>query len=75
MEKANAEDVEAYSHESSYANYYYREKCQVEGKANIRRMCVDYIKVRITGVVTANQLQGLFWILSYYHHDCPSWDW
>ncbi|KAK1936326.1 putative 5'-3' exonuclease [Babesia divergens] len=62
MEKANAEDVEAYSHESLYANYYYREKCQVEGKANIRRMCVDYIK-------------GLFWILSYYHHDCPSWDW
>ncbi|KAK1443474.1 5'-3' exoribonuclease [Babesia gibsoni] len=61
-EKAHLEDVPEYADVSRYSNYYYSVKCQVEGKANIRRMCVDYIK-------------GLFWILSYYHHDCPSWDW
>ncbi|CDR94375.1 5'-3' exonuclease, putative [Babesia bigemina] len=61
-EKALIEEVEQYSNPKLYADYYHREKCQVDGKAEIRRMCVDYLK-------------GLFWILSYYHHDCPSWDW
>ncbi|GIX62956.1 5'-3' exonuclease, putative [Babesia caballi] len=61
-DKARAEGVSQYGNPKLYAEHYYREKCQVEGKTGIRRMCVDYVK-------------GLFWILSYYHHDCPSWDW
>ncbi|ORM39350.1 5'-3' exoribonuclease 4 [Babesia sp. Xinjiang] len=61
-ERAQVEDVSEYSSPKLYADYYHTQKCQVYGKANIRRMCIDYLK-------------GLFWILSYYHHDCPSWDW
>ncbi|GFE54111.1 hypothetical protein BaOVIS_015150 [Babesia ovis] len=61
-ERAMLEDVVEYSNPKLYADYYHKEKCQVDGKNNIKRMCIDYIK-------------GLFWILSYYHHDCPSWDW
>eukprot|EP00371_Babesia_bovis_P002206 XP_001610853.1 5'-3' exonuclease [Babesia bovis T2Bo] len=61
-EKGIIEGVPEYSDRKLYADYYHENKCQVDSKANVKKMCIDYIK-------------GLFWILIYYHHDCPSWDW
>ncbi|GBE60462.1 hypothetical protein BOVATA_019550 [Babesia ovata] len=51
-EKAVIEEVEQYSNAKLYADYYHREKCQVDGKAEIRRIDIH----RLLGIILDPEL-------------------
>lgn len=46
----------------SYRDFYYKEKLNVTTRKERRAMVRDY-------------LEGLHWVLHYYHKGCPSWEW
>jgi len=48
--------------QQSYRDFYYMEKLNVSTRQERRAMARDY-------------LEGLHWVLHYYHKGCPSWEW
>eukprot|EP00591_Stephanopyxis_turris_P009714 CAMPEP_0195527708 /NCGR_PEP_ID=MMETSP0794_2-20130614/29590_1 /TAXON_ID=515487 /ORGANISM="Stephanopyxis turris, Strain CCMP 815" /LENGTH=721 /DNA_ID=CAMNT_0040658691 /DNA_START=17 /DNA_END=2178 /DNA_ORIENTATION=- len=48
--------------QGSYRDFYYKEKLGVTSKEDRRAMVRDY-------------MEGLHWVLHYYHYGCPAWDW
>lgn len=48
--------------QQSYRDFYYKEKLNVTTREERRAMVRDY-------------LEGLHWVLHYYHKGCPSWEW
>jgi 5'-3' exoribonuclease 1 len=67
FQNRSVEEREAKWRAATYRKHYYLTKLNIdidtdEGEAAVRLMVRDY-------------LEGLHWVLGYYHNGCPSWGW
>lgn len=51
----------------SYKDYYYHAKLKIDPD--------DPDKIEKRRAIVRDYLEGLHWILNYYHNGCSSWDW
>ena len=51
----------------SYKDYYYQAKLKIDPN--------DPDKIQKRRAIVRDYLEGLHWVLNYYHHGCPSWEW
>lgn len=52
---------------SSYKDYYYQAKLNIDPN--------DPDKLKNRRAIVRDYLEGLHWVLNYYHNGCPSWEW
>jgi 5'-3' exoribonuclease 1 len=62
------EDLLEYREPSRYRATYYRNKFGLDLEA-------DDGETRLRTQVIQKYVEGLHWVLQYYHHGCPSWTW
>lgn len=62
------EDILEYREPSRYRATYYRSKFGLNLDA-------DNGEERLRSQVIQKYVEGLHWVLQYYHHGCPSWTW
>lgn len=55
------------SEDFSYREYYYQEKLNIDPNDE------DAMKKR--RAIVRDYIEGLHWVLNYYHNGCPSWEW
>lgn len=49
---------------SKYKSFYYKSKLDIDtnDEQSMRRLVLNFV-------------EGLHWVLQYYHNGCPSWNW
>lgn len=62
------ENIQEYCDPERYRVAYYRDKFRLNLDAPDGNE-------RLRGQVIQSYLEGLHWVLQYYHHGCPSWTW
>lgn len=59
------EGVPAYVDEATYRAHYYAEKLNIDPNVDVQALTA----------LKTHYLEGLHWVLQYYHQGCSSWNW
>ncbi|GAB0489187.1 hypothetical protein MMPV_000404 [Pyropia vietnamensis] len=59
------EGLPAYVNEATYRSHYYAEKLNIDPNVDIKALTA----------LKTHYLEGLHWVLQYYHQGCSSWNW